>query len=920
MNKLILSLLLVLGLAGTAEAQSLGPGRCAFPNCTTGTGGTGDETATFTPTAARWTGWNGLASTTYDTLQEALNSLAAGVTAAYGAWTGQWSYVVDLTNRVYYDCTTGVTSANCLIPTAQTNPFLNVQRGLNNYYHNAALTDGTQYRMLVIGLASNTSGNPAVIQWTDPNALCPYMAGNEIRRCMLLAPSTTYVTAGNAASDWENGFPVGDAGTGTYTANLYLHFQNVFFAIKENTMVKPTVMFQIGNGYDVGLDLSGGTYLSWSNAYPDGGNAVGPSGNRMLIDGQLSISGGGANYPNPTATNVWSAGGVTGDAQAGGRPNGLPFWSNWSPTGWLGLFLSHANYVDMGDFHLRCSMLVGNAADYTGGDDVCAVVQATNFSRIGSILSSGGTGVISYGSNQGWIRDLMATSGKIGVQLGDPYIGANWTASPFCHRGFKITPNTNGFVVGDVGKALSWATGETGEIVAVTDATPDVLTYKITATNDATLSDALITSGDTVTCTGCATVGTFGTTQTPATYLGAACGTHKDHSVGDLQIESAFSVEGNTFGNLVVYEAYKSRINGSWFEQAAGSTATEWAPSVNVGAGVCDASNYEPCWNYCPAAGVCKFLRDPVDPWTAPRYTTTRSQGAGGIGDLTLTTGNCKGGKLFNTAGDTDLSTWSHDGEATVVRRSQVAPGVALGPGFMSYRSADAGAPDPATAKLTIEGCWGPTDIDTAENSSDATCDDAEVECRLFVANHDSATGLVDASHAFWRNFGPVDNNLPGVWSTAIGATPITYWYQNSMYPQEQDRCLTVEALMAANDNYPVYTSHHKSIVMEAACRCTGTCTTPAVLTWEDQAANALTQADCTRTSADVATAANTACGYASGTAALVCQNSTAAGAVWQPFNTGNLLAAGETLQFDVGGGPTEGDTYNICVREVTGW
>lgn len=958
MKRLILFILFVATLAQAAP--------------TGGGGGVGDSGTSASPytstTPSNWARWDGKDSSTYNTISKALDSLAVGMSAVWGAWTGQWSYIVDLTNQVYYDCTGGVLTITCLTPTEQLNPMLNIQRGINTYFNDTTYLDnGRNYKMLVVGIYPYASGQIYRPAYLDPTTTCPLTPGNEYRRCVLFAPSTTYITQNGSTSDWQHGFPLGDANSTSRFRfiNFTLHFENVFILIKESTLTTPVVMFQFGNTYGAGFkNLANDTYLSYTDDVAFGFPEFGVSSLRGKITGDLNLYGGGSTYPGYQAP--WTA------DSSGGRPGGLPFNLNMSPKAWIGAFLSQAAYLDMDDFALRCSM--PGASSSTSGDDVCMINQSSIFTPIGSIRSVGGTGLISYSSNQGGYRLIEARGGKIGIQIGDPYIGDDLATSWFCTNGFKTDFVNDGFSSGDIGQTITWTSGESGVITAVspqvtvtganfvtgdagksiswagtstgsgyitsrrnsttinysissgsamlsgttitcsacsttltnaaTSAYPNgnQITYRLTATNESTLESAMISSGETLSCTGCN--GGIGITNNFSATIAAYCGQVARYS-DYVNIERAPSIEGNAWGNLVAYGAYKSMIDGAWFESYGNSN--DMAPSVLLGAGVCSTSHYEPCWNYCPSSGTCNILKTPSSPWALGTYDATNHSGQNTtFGDLEIRSGQCKGQKLYSSADDTDFSSWSSG-----IRRSQIAGMLALGPQFSWSGELD-------RTKAVITGCVQPTDINTSQNDSTVSCSDtSSVACRSFVANR-LATGVVDLSGASWIK--SAGNVLPGVWGTSIGTTPINYWYQNFLYPEEHRVCINVESLVDT-DKLPLYTVNRSaSIAVEASCRCIGTCTTLATLTFEDQETipNTLTYSDCTKTNADGGSDGK-ACGYSNGTAALVCKANTGA-AVWQPFNSGNTLTQGETLFAEVTNTPTTGDTYNICVRELTAW
>lgn len=69
-------------------------------------------------------------------------------------------------------------------------------------------------------------------------------------------------------------------------------------------------------------------------------------------------------------------------------------------------------------------------------------------------------------------------------------------------------------------------------------------------------------------------------------------------------------------------------------------------------------------------------------------------------------------------------------------------------------------------------------------------------------------------------------------WASLCAAQP---------FAQPKSGCATIQNLSSTNDHLPLWASPISVQVRAAWCTCTGTCTTPATITFEDGAQNAIT-------------------------------------------------------------------------------
>jgi hypothetical protein len=105
----------------------------------------------------------------------------------------------------------------------------------------------------------------------------------------------------------------------------------------------------------------------------------------------------------------------------------------------------------------------------------------------------------------------------------------------------------------------------------------------------------------------------------------------------------------------------------------------------------------------------------------------------------------------------------------------------------------------------------------------------------------------------------------------------------------EKTECVTLENLTAADDNYEFWFDSHAVTITKVGVHCKGTCSTPAQISLEDRAGNAMTH-----TTPTVSTGTSNT--------------------VFQVVTAENSLSAGEGLCFDVDNTPNpETDEYTIC-------
>lgn len=111
--------------------------------------------------------------------------------------------------------------------------------------------------------------------------------------------------------------------------------------------------------------------------------------------------------------------------------------------------------------------------------------------------------------------------------------------------------------------------------------------------------------------------------------------------------------------------------------------------------------------------------------------------------------------------------------------------------------------------------------------------------------------------------------------------------------PTELTACIVKASLANADDNYEFWMAGLQSTVTGIGCYCRGTCTTTALLSLHDRNANSMT-----------ITGTNPTCAKTTGNATFAA------------VTAGNVLVAGEGIQFDVAPTPNpETDTYTICIK-----
>ena len=315
MKKLILSLLLALSVAGASHAQSLGPGRCAFPNCTTG-----DEDATYTPTTdSNWTAWG---ASSYATLKTALDNLARvmGLIHTDGyllSVSGEWDQVLDLPNGITYvngTAYTGLDASGDYVTSGGTTTFA------GNFC--AQLTkSATPYTLDTANLRTRIKvmGTPTSYlsaYWDDLYDLGPF------RTCFAILPGFD-ITAAGASGLTRVGTSVKT--TGTSSQRLFIEFDNVFLGFSEyhatnGQLSEPVKFFAFGSAYlfgkgadgrlngdlNAGLSVNGQLSLKAASAC-DGTGATCSTGRwqRGRLPTFTSTSPG-----NATTTILWSLDGV----------------------------------------------------------------------------------------------------------------------------------------------------------------------------------------------------------------------------------------------------------------------------------------------------------------------------------------------------------------------------------------------------------------------------------------------------------------------------------------------------------------------------------------------------------------------------------------------------------------------------------
>lgn len=118
-------------------------------------------------------------------------------------------------------------------------------------------------------------------------------------------------------------------------------------------------------------------------------------------------------------------------------------------------------------------------------------------------------------------------------------------------------------------------------------------------------------------------------------------------------------------------------------------------------------------------------------------------------------------------------------------------------------------------------------------------------------------------------------------WNTSMGTRD-----------DEFTACTTKAALVAADDDYPIFTPYFPVTIVGFGCNCQGACGgTAATLTLEDGGGSAMT-----------VTGTNPTC-------------ATTGNATFADVTAGNSLQAGETVAFDVTNTPQTGNNYIVCVR-----
>lgn len=150
----------------------------------------------------------------------------------------------------------------------------------------------------------------------------------------------------------------------------------------------------------------------------------------------------------------------------------------------------------------------------------------------------------------------------------------------------------------------------------------------------------------------------------------------------------------------------------------------------------------------------------------------------------------------------------------------------------------------------------------------------------MFIANTTDNVQLLAA--------GP--NNavyLPQTLSCAMGLT--TTADGKILCAPSRETCGTIENLAAADDNIPFGSLAHAGTINTLWCHCVGTCTTPATITLEDGAGNAMT--------------GTATCGASSASPSAT------------TISAGGTVAARELIRFDVTNTPSPDatDDYNLC-------
>lgn len=889
------------------------------------------QSQVYNPTTpSNWTAWtaNG-ASTLYDTIGEALDMTSSFLNALYSVTFGDWLVVADLTNKKLWTgpltYTDFSSSSACALGQAAINKFLDIAM------RDAAGSGAYRIRIKILG----TWGSNAAPTWVnaDTFALAP---GGDYRRCWSVFPTfsrgdamkgtaldTGYAAADGSAPTATNRFPLGVDDVGgtttapdtTVTANAWkytvasveIYFDNVFLYLRNTTnntslisgVNQPQVGLQIQNGYGRGFETTGTSYTSGEELDAD------PSGSvaRYTYSGKITFADGGGTYR--LGSQQWA------EDENGGRPGGLPFrrnnnaidTGNLPATAFVGLFVAgQVNNVFLGDLEVGCRFYSASGPD--AGQNVCAIFENAHLGSLPKIRSVGGTGAIYYGSVQGYQESVSASYGKIGIQSGDPYNGGDIVTSNYCTKGFRVT-TTGGTdftlptgtaiptpftgsptgTAGDTGKVVTFSTGETALITAVNGVND--ISYRLLTTSNASLAQARLSSAETLTCATCNGGAGIGT-KTFASETGSFCGRRKWTNSTDISIRTVNSLEANRWGNLVVFYGYKLALDNIWPEQngSTNNLRPDNAPSMNFGAGVCSDSQTNP-YAVCYYSTECDTGTCNPPPDGTDGFGTAAPDGPSStfVNDIRLTAAQGLGQKQPNDITDIALP-WTKD---AAVMRSQVAPSIALGVGCKRGSGIN-----PGWGPIKISGIMSGSDVDTTANPSGTSpncgSDSSKISCRAFIADP-SATCWVDLSDATWKLNAAALTEMPAATVAAFSATPTGgNWYRNVTYGRDQVHCQTISPMANVTD-YPIVTFDRNSFALYSSCRCaSGTCTTVAAPTFEDNSGNALTGSP-------------------------TCDDPTGI-ATWTDFSSGIQFNMGETLRMDVANSPSNG-IHQFCVRTI---
>lgn len=202
------------------------------------------------------------------------------------------------------------------------------------------------------------------------------------------------------------------------------------------------------------------------------------------------------------------------------------------------------------------------------------------------------------------------------------------------------------------------------------------------------------------------------------------------------------------------------------------------------------------------------------------------------------------------------------------------------GAGAFTTMTFDAGATDPVftAGNATFTIAPGGSDLIV---SDDVEIQDATPRLRLTdtTAGHDDFEVVIDGSMAFLAN---VTDSVPNI-IVVDGANNV-----RDLRGWRMEKCATVENLAAADDNIPIGSLHRNATIQTLWCQFVGTGTTPATITLEDGAGNAMT-----------------------GTATCI---SGANASSQTTITAGGSVTAGELIRFDVTNAVSpETDEYSIC-------